>query len=196
MIAKNKKLKTIFAPQATIMAAFFAGLVLSLGMFVALTPQASAVTRMEECNQKDSPSAIAACKDQLDVATWNACTGNADPGACATAYKNAEAGGSSAAVIANPERDEIANCTGSPEECIAKNPIITITQTAINFLSIGAGIIIVAMIIVGGIQYSASGSNPQGVANAKKRITSALLALLALIFLYAFMQWLVPGGVF
>lgn len=66
----------------------------------------------------------------------------------------------------------------------------------INGLSAIVGIVIVIMIIVGGIQYSMAGNNPQGTEAAKKRIASAVVALLLYIFTFAFLQWIVPGGIF
>lgn len=66
----------------------------------------------------------------------------------------------------------------------------------VAFLSAIAGIIIVISIIVGGLQYSSAGGDPGKVAAAKQRITNAIIALLFLIFLFAFLQWLVPGGLF
>lgn len=64
----------------------------------------------------------------------------------------------------------------------------------VAFLSGIAGLIIVISIVAGGVQYSAAGGDPSKVAAAKKRITNAIIALVALIFLFAFLQWLVPGG--
>ncbi len=64
----------------------------------------------------------------------------------------------------------------------------------VAFLSAIAGIVIVISIIVGGVQYSAAGADPGKVAAAKQRITNAIISLLCLIFLFAFLQWLVPGG--
>jgi hypothetical protein len=69
-------------------------------------------------------------------------------------------------------------------------------ETAINFFSAIVGIVVVISIIIGGVQYSTAGSDPKKVAEAKGRIFNALIALLAFIFLYSFLQWLVPGGIF
>lgn len=74
--------------------------------------------------------------------------------------------------------------------------ILDYLQAGINLASALAGLAITAAFIIGGIQYSTSGGNPQASAAAKKRIGNAVLALLALIFLYTFLQWLVPGGIF
>jgi hypothetical protein len=65
----------------------------------------------------------------------------------------------------------------------------------INILSGLVGIVIVTMITVGGIQYSSARDNPQAVAAARGRITNALIALVAYILMYAFLQYLIPGGI-
>jgi hypothetical protein len=66
----------------------------------------------------------------------------------------------------------------------------------INLLSIAFGIIAVISLIMGAIQYSASGGDPQKVSQAKKRIFNTIVAMLAFFFLVAFLQFLIPGGIF
>lgn len=66
----------------------------------------------------------------------------------------------------------------------------------INFLSYGIGIVVVGMIIVGGIQYATSGGVPQKVEAARRRITNSLIALALYVFMFAILQWLIPGGIF
>lgn len=65
----------------------------------------------------------------------------------------------------------------------------------INVLSALAGIAIVGSIIYGGIQYSMAGSDPQKVSEAKGRIRNAIIALMFFLFMYALLNYLVPGGV-
>jgi hypothetical protein len=79
---------------------------------------------------------------------------------------------------------------------LKKNVIVTDLNTIVNFLSAGVGIIVVTVIIIGGIQYSMAGDNPQAVAAARQRILNGLIALMAFLFMFAFLQWLIPGGVF
>lgn len=66
----------------------------------------------------------------------------------------------------------------------------------INLLSALVGVVVIAMIIIGGIQYSAAGDDPQKVMAAKSKIANAILALVVFIFMYGFLQWVVPGGIF
>lgn len=76
-------------------------------------------------------------------------------------------------------------------DCPITNYIAVVTKA----LSGLVGIVVVAMIVFGGIQYSAARSDPQASAAAKKRITGAIIALLIYVFSFAAIQYLVPGGV-
>jgi amino acid permease len=64
----------------------------------------------------------------------------------------------------------------------------------IDFLAATVGVVVTIGIVIGGIEYSASGGDPQRATAARKRISNAIIALVAFLFLYAFLQWLVPGG--
>ena len=66
----------------------------------------------------------------------------------------------------------------------------------INALSGAVGIVIVIMVAWGGLQYTTSRDNPQQSAQAKEHIRNALFALVFYIFIVAFLNWVVPGGVF
>jgi hypothetical protein len=68
------------------------------------------------------------------------------------------------------------------------NPAITL-MTAI------VGVIIAISLVAAGITYSSAGGDPSKVAAAKKRITNSIIALVAYIFTFGILQWLVPGGI-
>lgn len=87
--------------------------------------------------------------------------------------------------------DPASKCNKKSCDLIAKyvNPTI-------NVLSGLVGLIAAASIIFAGIQYSSSDGDPQKAAKAKSRITNTLLALIMYLFLFAFFQFLIPGGVF
>jgi hypothetical protein len=94
-----------------------------------------------------------------------------------------------------------ANCENTPDaeavqKCVQSSRIVKDIQILVNFLSAGVGIVVVIMIIVGGIQYSIAGDNAQRVTAAKQRIINALIALVAFMFIFSFLQWLIPGGIF
>jgi hypothetical protein len=79
---------------------------------------------------------------------------------------------------------------------IKDNPIVKWIEFFINVLSVtilaGASV----MIAWAGIQYMSARDNAQAVQAAKEKIWNVIFGLLAYFFLYAFIQWLIPGGVF
>ena len=93
--------------------------------------------------------------------------------------------------------------TGDPAAKAAKTPCTSencdlvkkYVNPLINMLSAAVGIVVIIAIIYGGIQYTTSEGDPQKAAKARLHITNAIIALIAFMFLYAFLQWIVPGGV-
>lgn len=77
-----------------------------------------------------------------------------------------------------------------------RNCITPIIKKVARALVIGFGVIVAIMMIVGGIQYMAARENPQEVQSAKSKIYNAVIAIFVYIFIFAFMQWLIPGGLF
>jgi|GEM_PF-2763363 len=67
---------------------------------------------------------------------------------------------------------------------------------AISILSVIIGLVCAGSLIMAGIQYTSASGDPQKVGAAKTRITNTLLAFFAYLFLYAFMNFLIPGGLF
>ena len=94
-------------------------------------------------------------------------------------------------VFAQQQAVDCSKATALKDNCIVKD-----IQLVVNFLSAGVGIVVVGVIILGGIQYAMAGDSPEAIGKAKQRIINGLIALLAFIFTYSFVQWLVPGGVF
>lgn len=88
--------------------------------------------------------------------------------------------------------DPATKCSSSDQcDLIGKyvNPII-------NVLAISFGLIATISIIAGAIQYTASEGDPQKSAAAKSRITNTIIAVVAFLLLFAFLEFLIPGGVF
>lgn len=86
------------------------------------------------------------------------------------------------------------NCIGDDSGDINTNPIIVLLKLVINFLAVGVGIVAAISIIVAGIQWSASRDNPQALQQAQNRMTNAVIGVLLFIFMYAILNFLVPGG--
>lgn len=66
----------------------------------------------------------------------------------------------------------------------------------IRFLSLGVGIVVIASIVVAGIQYTTSRGDPQATVRAVARIRSAVGALIIFIFAYAILNYVIPYGFF
>lgn len=67
---------------------------------------------------------------------------------------------------------------------------------AINTLTVLFGLLATVSIILGGINYATSEGDPQKTSKAKRRIANTVIAVIAYLFLYGFLQFLVPGGIF
>lgn len=93
----------------------------------------------------------------------------------------------------NRKNDCVAKDGGAltKENCGIINYILIFTRV----LSGLVGIVIVIMLVVRGMQYIVARENPQLTAKAREGILWAVLALILYLFVFALLQWLVPGGV-
>lgn len=76
------------------------------------------------------------------------------------------------------------------------NPIIDAIFAIIRFITNGVGIVIIASVVYGGIQYTLSRGDPQATAQAINRLRTSVIALLFFIFAYAFLNYIIPNGFF
>jgi hypothetical protein len=74
------------------------------------------------------------------------------------------------------------------------NPILDMLFAIIRLLSDGVGVVVIASVVVGGIQYTTSAGDPNAVAKAVGRIRASLLALVIFIFAYAIVNYVLPGA--
>lgn len=66
----------------------------------------------------------------------------------------------------------------------------------IQILSAGVGVLAVGGIVYGSILYTSSGGNPEQTKKAISIITNVVIGLLAYIFMFAIINYLIPGGLF
>jgi hypothetical protein len=94
--------------------------------------------------------------------------------------------------------DDKHDCSPAKGQQLSKDNcgIVAFILVIINVLSGLVGVVIVLVIIVGGIQYSMAAGDPGKVAEARKRILNAVIALVLFIFSFSILQYLVPGGLF
>lgn len=140
---------------------------------------------------------------------------NLQPGLCYTEVRTGPNGTltgyseTSCADGTDRDQDGIPGGEGSAAEqvnvegdCIGENlnsgncGIVAYLVLFIRVLSAAVGIVVTIMVAWGGLQYASSRDNPQQAAAAKDHIRNAVLALVFYIFSIAFLNWLVPGGIF
>lgn len=76
------------------------------------------------------------------------------------------------------------------------NPIMSLFIGVVNFLAAGVGIVVVGGIIWGGITYIRSNGNSSIAQQGIMIIVNSVIGLLLFIFMYAIINFLVPGGLF
>lgn len=96
------------------------------------------------------------------------------------------------------DKDDDSKCLplGSNPVALKDNLIVQDLNKIVNVLSGLVGVVVVGTIILGGIQFATAGDKADAVSAAKKRITNGVLALVVFLFIFAFLQWLIPGGIF
>lgn len=65
----------------------------------------------------------------------------------------------------------------------------------VAFMAALVGVAVVISIVIGGIQYGSSGGDPSKVTAAKNRIRNSIVALITFFFLFAILNFLMPGGI-
>ena len=76
------------------------------------------------------------------------------------------------------------------------SPVTALILMVVEFLAVGVGIAVVGGIAAGGVMYALAGGEPAKVKQAISIITNAVIALVLFIFMYAIINFFVPGGVF
>jgi uncharacterized membrane protein len=76
------------------------------------------------------------------------------------------------------------------------NGISGLIMTIFNFFSMGVALVVVAGIILGGIQYSTAMGDKTKTAKAVDTIRNCVIALVLYIAFWIIMNFLVPGGMF
>jgi|SRR5579862_1853786 len=84
----------------------------------------------------------------------------------------------------------------SLQNCLHQNPIVKDINVAVGVLGGIVGVVVIGSLIFAGIQYSFAGASAQAATNARNRIISSLLAFACFLLIFAFIEWLIPGGVF
>lgn len=74
--------------------------------------------------------------------------------------------------------------------------IFSLLNTILTILTYGVGIAGTLGIVISGIQYLTARDNEAQLTKAKSRLVNIVIGLVAYALLWAFLQWLIPGGIF
>ncbi|MBW4061187.1 hypothetical protein HJC99_01275 [Candidatus Saccharibacteria bacterium] len=87
---------------------------------------------------------------------------------------------------------------GNGQVCPTANQSVLVVYVIqiLQLVALSIGGIIVLMIVIAGIQYIISAGDPGAIKSAKNRITNAITALVVYLFMYAALNFLIPGGIF
>lgn len=87
---------------------------------------------------------------------------------------------------------------GGDENAILKdvNSIEELLNIALVTVSSGVGLLAIGSLIYAGVLYASAGANSSQVAKAKEMIRNTVIGIIAYTVMWAFLQWLIPGGVF
>ena len=94
-----------------------------------------------------------------------------------------------------PKDDPCGTSNAGPSDNSGCDFVKTYVNPAIQLFSVVFGLIVAIGVITGAIQYITSSGDPQKAAKAKARITTSVVALVGYVFLFALLQFLVPGGI-
>ena len=154
---------------------------LCMGLLVGISLATSAVAFSSHAYAADAAK-DAAAKDNICKTNADGSQSNPDPSKPCIPDPNA--------LKSTPDSAAKA-CNGGDCSGLIKNYV----NPFIKLLTWVVGIAVVISIIVGGIQFASAGGDPGKVVAARKRITNSIVGLLAYLFMFAFLQWLLPGGI-
>lgn len=87
-------------------------------------------------------------------------------------------------------------CSKDNKDTCNSDLVSKYVNPAIDLLSVSFGLFAVVSILIGGISFATSAGDPQQASKAKSRITNTVIAVVCYMFLWAFLQFLIPGGAF
>ena len=76
------------------------------------------------------------------------------------------------------------------------DPVTSLLLQLFNFAAVGVGIAVMGGIIWGGVLYASSNGDSGKVNQGKTAIVNSIIGLLLFIFMYAIVNFIVPGGLF
>lgn len=135
------------------------------------------------------PTPAATCADGSKPGADGKCADGSKPGENPP-NKPTGSGGSTTGGTCGKAKTNILSCTGDGATAIGD-----VLKTILTIMSIGVGILAVAGIVYGAILYSSAQDNAAQTKKAIEVIINTVIGLLLYVFMYAILNWLIPGGV-
>lgn len=88
------------------------------------------------------------------------------------------------------------NCESNKNDTTGSLTITSLIVTIINFLAIGVGIAVVGGIVWGSLWYTTANGNAGQAQQGISIIINSVIGLVLFLFMWAMINFLVPGGVF
>lgn len=117
---------------------------------------------------------------------------------CATGQTGSRASSNNNSTCPDGVQTSFFGCVQKNEDStdLNDNPIYKLLLNAINFLAVGVGIVVVGGIVYGSFLIVNSNANAGRTQQGISIIVNAFIGLLLYIFLFAIVNYLVPGGLF
>jgi hypothetical protein len=97
---------------------------------------------------------------------------------------------------ADEPEEEVGRTIEGAEGSASGTPFVQRVSAYLRWLFLGIGVLAVFGFVIASIQYIAAQDNSQSVAAAKTRIVNIIYGVLIYMFMFALLQWLIPGGIF
>lgn len=108
-------------------------------------------------------------------------------------------GGSSSSSSDNSNSSSGSNSSSNNKTTAILDPswqIEDILNLILGTLTVGASILATGSIIFAGFLYMSAGGNSGQVQRAKTMIFNTVIGIIAYVFMWTLLEWLIPGGVF
>lgn len=87
-------------------------------------------------------------------------------------------------------------CDAADEGTLEKSGMWKMIVLVINIMTVGIGLIAVAAIVYAGFLYTTAQGSSEQTKKAKEMILNTVIGLVLFGLMWAFLQYLIPGGVF
>lgn len=88
------------------------------------------------------------------------------------------------------------DCDTTSDDPVERSAIWALLKMAINILTAGVGILAVAGVVWASVLYASAGGSPEQLKKAIKIYSNIAIGIIAYGLMYAFLNFITPGGLF